>query len=171
MKQAAKAQAEKTRASEEERRVKESRTWSTRICRWLQEQNLDWAHQEKILDLTRRELDQAEHTEILPRLVAPKGMPLDEIIKRTRPMKEENDLSLNQRSQNWAGENAAFPKTRAGSRLLTCFSLLNGWVYGPSRRSEIESSRTPHFGDALLRTKQMEVIRPKRASGNFAHVS
>jgi hypothetical protein len=136
---AAKAEAEKTRASEEERRVKESRNWSTRICRWLQELNLAWAHQENVLEETRRELMLAELSGTLPKSDVPKGVALKTIIYRTRPSESGWEQAL------W---------------IYFYITWLAHWTVFAIPDQIV---RDTAIAEALVRTRQMEVIRPGRA--------
>jgi hypothetical protein len=136
---AAKAEAEKTRASEHERRVKESRNWSTRICRWLQELNLAWAHQENVLEETRRELMLAELSGTLPKSDVPKGVALKTIIDRTRPSESSWEQVL------W---------------IYFYISWLAHWTVVAIPDQIV---RDAAIAEALLRTRQMEIIGPRRA--------
>ena len=138
-KRAAKAEAEKDRVSEQERRVKESKTWSTRICRWLQEQDLAWAHQENIIEETRRELMLADITKTLPKIEVPEGVKLETIIDRTRPTKSGWEQAL------W---------------IYFYISWLAHWTISAIPDQIV---RDTAIAEALVRTRHREVIRPRKA--------
>jgi lambda repressor-like predicted transcriptional regulator len=81
----AKAEADNAKRGEQESRAKDSEKWSTRICAWLEGQNLAWTHQETIIQEVQRELMQAEIAGTLPKAEVPPGLTLEQIINRTRP--------------------------------------------------------------------------------------
>jgi transposase-like protein len=91
---AEKLEAEKARLGEERRRAKESKKWSTLICAWLNEQELAWAHQENIIEETKRELMEADLSGTLPNIDVPAGVTVEMIIDRARPSKSGWDQAL-----------------------------------------------------------------------------
>lgn len=137
-KAAAKAEAEKTRASEKERRAQEAKTWSTKICRWLQEQNLAWAHQENIIEETQRELMLADISGTLPKFEVPKGVKLETIIDRTRPTESGWEQAL------WINKYV---------------SWLAHWTIAAIPDQIV---RDAAIAEALVRTRLMESIEPSR---------
>lgn len=138
-KRAAKAEAEKKRVSEQEKRVKESKIWSTRICRWLQEQDLAWAHQENVIEETQRELMLADISGDLPKTKVPKGVKLETIIDRTRPTESRWEQAL---------------------RIYFFISWLAHWTLFAIPDQIV---RDTAIADALVKTRHREIIRPTRS--------
>lgn len=145
-KQAAEAEAQEIKASQNEWCAREAKKWSTSICLWLQEQNLAWTHQETILDQTRRELDGAEFRGGLPRLTVPEGMQLDEIKERTRP-----------KADRWDPNDSCW---RSSLSLYFFVEWLGLWTLAAIRSRTVQDAA---LADALIRTQQHECI-PKRKS-------
>jgi lambda repressor-like predicted transcriptional regulator len=137
-----KAETEKTRASEEQRRTKEAKAWSTRIRRWLQELNLPWEHQWEILDLTRRELDEAEYKGILPRPVVQR-LPLEEIIEQTRP-----------HDSRWSPKNSRW---QPADEIYFFVEWLGLWTLAAIQDRIIQDAA---LGDALSTTQRREPVQP-----------
>jgi len=139
---ASQAKAEKIKASEEKLRAKEASLWSTEVCRWLQEQNLAWAHQEQIIEETRREMFEADLARTVPNSEVPRGMALNVIIELTRP--SETGWSF------W---------------IYMYISWLAHWTLAAIPDRIVQDAA---LADALKRTRQQEVVHPRktRAGGN-----
>ncbi len=67
-------------------RMKAAQTGCEIICDWLKEENRSGAHGERIIGDARRDLAEVEQDGKLPKAPPPpKGMPIEEIIRRSRP--------------------------------------------------------------------------------------
>jgi lambda repressor-like predicted transcriptional regulator len=96
------------------------------------------AHQENILEETRRLLSQGEITGNLPRTVAPKGVPLSTIIEQTRPTEARWEQAL---------------------ELYFFVQWLNGSVNGHLRQYKTDPSRTPQSPERYLEQGFKSVFR------------
>ncbi len=55
------------------------------ICKWIETEGISGVYGENIVDETRRILAETEANGTLPKITAPRGVPIAEIIQRTRP--------------------------------------------------------------------------------------
>ena len=88
------AQRSVVKLSDDQLRDKECKKWSISICRWLQEEKFSWAHQDTILEEARRDLMLEEVAGGPPSFTRPKAVSLAQVIERTRPRDQEDEIEI-----------------------------------------------------------------------------